>query len=135
MSGVRHVQAAIGSKDKVFSQGVHQHYDHLFKQGMGHTCGVGGTTCEGENSPSTQEEDTEVDTHTDRLGGQADKHPPVTGSGGRSDSLLLEETEDLTGTGKNPRRKRATPITSNIKINEAKTDERTFILPAADGNF
>lgn len=64
MSGVRHVQAAVGSKDKVFSQGVHQHYDHFFKQGMGHTCGVGGTTCEGENSPSTQEEDTEVDTHT-----------------------------------------------------------------------
>lgn len=53
---------------------------------------------------------------------------PVIGSAGRSDSLLLDEKEDLTGTGKNPRRKRAMPITSNIKINEAKTDERTFIL-------
>lgn len=53
---------------------------------------------------------------------------PVSGSAGRSDSLLLDEKEDLTGTGKNPRRKRAMPITSNIRINDAKTDERTFIL-------
>lgn len=53
---------------------------------------------------------------------------PVSGSSGRSDSLLLEEREDLTGTGKKPRRKRAMPITSSSRINEAKTDERTFIL-------
>lgn len=55
---------------------------------------------------------------------------PVSGSAGRSDSLLLDEREDLTGTGKNPRRKRAMPITSDINTNEAKTDERTFISPA-----
>lgn len=59
---------------------------------------------------------------------------PVSGSAGRSDSLLLDEKEDLTGTGKNPRRKRAMPITSNIKIKEAKTDERTFMV-LADGHF
>lgn len=59
---------------------------------------------------------------------------PVSGSLGRSDSLLLDEKEDLTGTGKNPRRKRAMPITSKIKINEAKTDERTFIV-AVGGHF
>lgn len=59
---------------------------------------------------------------------------PVSGSAGRSDSLLLDDRDDLTGTGKNPRRKRATPITSSIKINEAKTDERTFIL-LVNGHF
>lgn len=53
---------------------------------------------------------------------------PANGSRGRSDSLLLEDNEDLTGTGKKPRRKRATPITSNIKMKEAKTDERSFIV-------
>lgn len=59
---------------------------------------------------------------------------PVSGSAGRSDSLFLDDREDLTGTGKNPRRKRATPITSHIRMNEAKTDDRTFILPV-DGHF
>lgn len=59
---------------------------------------------------------------------------PVSGSAGRSDSLFLAEREDLTGTGKNPRRKRAMPITSDIKMNEAKTDERTFIV-LLDGPF
>lgn len=59
--------------------------------------------------------------------------PPARGSAGRSDSLLLDEKEDFTGTGKNPLRKRATPMTSNMRINEAKTDERTFIL-LADGH-
>lgn len=59
---------------------------------------------------------------------------PVSGSAGRSDSWLLDEKEDLTGTGKNPRRKRAMPITSSIKIKEAKTDERTFIL-LVDGHL
>lgn len=59
---------------------------------------------------------------------------PVSGSAGRSDSLFLDERDDLTGTGKNPRRKRAMPITSEIRINVAKTDERTFILPA-DGHL
>lgn len=53
---------------------------------------------------------------------------PVSGSAGASDSLLLEASEDLTGTGKNPLKKRATANTSNIKIIEAKTDERIFIL-------
>lgn len=53
---------------------------------------------------------------------------PVCGSAGRSDSLLLDDTEDFRGTGKNPRRKSATPTTSHIKMNEANTDERTFIL-------
>lgn len=59
---------------------------------------------------------------------------PVSGSAGRSDSLFLDEKEDLRGTGKNPRKKRAMPITSNIKMNDAKTDERTFIL-LVDGYF
>lgn len=59
---------------------------------------------------------------------------PVSGSAGRSDSLLLDGREDLTGTGKNPRRKRATPTTSHIRMNVANTDERTFILPS-DGHF
>lgn len=58
----------------------------------------------------------------------------MSGSAGRSDSLFLDDREDLTGTGKNPRRKRATPITSHIRMNEAKTDERTFIL-SVDGHF
>lgn len=59
---------------------------------------------------------------------------PVSGSAGRSDSLFLDEREDLTGTGKNPLRKRAMPITSNVKITQAKTDERTFMV-LADGHF
>lgn len=59
---------------------------------------------------------------------------PVSGSAGRSDSLLLDEREDLTGTGKKPRRKRAMPITSDIKINEANTDDRIFIL-LVDGHL
>lgn len=62
------------------------------------------------------------------------RRSPVNGSAGRSDILFLDDREDLTGTGKNPRRKRATPITSHIRMNEAKTDERTFILPV-DGHF
>lgn len=53
---------------------------------------------------------------------------PVKGSAGRSDSLLLDEKDDLTGTGKNPLRKRAMPNTSNIRNEEAKTDERILIL-------
>lgn len=55
---------------------------------------------------------------------------PVSGSAGRSDSLFLDAREDLTGTGKNPRRKRAIPITSDIKMSVAKTDERTFMFPS-----
>lgn len=54
---------------------------------------------------------------------------PASGSAGRSDSLFLDARELLTGTGKNPRRKRVIPITSDIKISVAKTDERTFIMP------
>lgn len=54
---------------------------------------------------------------------------PESGSAGRSDSLFLDAREDLIGTGKNPRRKRAIPITSDIKMSVAKTDVRTFILP------
>lgn len=59
---------------------------------------------------------------------------PVSGSAGRSDRLFLDAREDLTGTGKNPRRKRVIPITSDIKISVAKTDERIFIMPD-DGHF
>lgn len=54
---------------------------------------------------------------------------PDSGSAGRSDSIFLDAREDLIGTGKNPRRKRAIPITSDIKMSVAKTDVRTFILP------
>lgn len=55
---------------------------------------------------------------------------PASGSAGKSDSLLLEEKDDLTGTGKNPLRKRATPTTSNIKMKQANRDERTLIAVA-----
>lgn len=60
--------------------------------------------------------------------GGDDVNSPVSGSAGRSDSRFLDAREDLTGTGKNPRRKRVIPITSDIKISVAKTDERTFIM-------
>lgn len=62
-------------------------------------------------------------------GGDGVNSVPVSGSAGRSDHLFLDAREDLTGTGKNPRRKRVIPITSDIKISVAKTDERTFIMP------
>lgn len=67
-------------------------------------------------------------------GASSELSSPVRGSAGRSDSLLLEDREDLTGTGKNPRRKRATPTASHIRMNVANTDERTFMLPS-DGYF
>ena len=61
-------------------------------------------------------------------------HPPVRGSGGRSDSLFLAETEDFTGTGKNPRRKSAMPRTWAIMMKEVNTDVRIFMLTLDSGS-
>lgn len=55
-------------------------------------------------------------------------HTPVSGSEGRSDSWLLDEAEDFTGTGKKPRRKSAMANTWAIITNEANTDVRIFML-------
>lgn len=64
----------------------------------------------------------------------AELSSPVSGSAGRSDSLLLDDSEDLTGTGKNPRRKSATPTASHMRMNVANKDDRTFMLPS-EGHF
>jgi len=56
------------------------------------------------------------------------KDLPVCGSAGKSVSLLLAEKEDLTGTGKNPLRKRATDKISNMRHNKANTDELSFMM-------
>lgn len=57
---------------------------------------------------------------------------PVSGSAGRSDTLLLEETEDLTGTGKNPLRNRAMLKTSHMRQSNANTDELNLMMNIND---
>lgn len=56
------------------------------------------------------------------------QHLPTKGSAGRSESLFIDEKEDLIGTGKNPLRKRATPRSSMIRQNKAKTDDVSFMI-------
>lgn len=125
MSRVGQKHGSIGTKHKVLPEGVHQHDNHPFEQGLGGARRVRGASCKYMG----QREHRRVKGGACQPGGGAWLVPvsPVSGSGGRSDSLFLEDKDDFTGTGKNPRRKRATPRTSSIKIKEAKTDERTFI--------
>lgn len=66
--------------------------------------------------------------HTSPQETEMDSYPPVKGSAGRSDNLLLDDKDDLTGTGKNPLRNRARPSNSNMRQNDAKTDELTLIM-------
>lgn len=63
-----------------------------------------------------------------RTGGGEAGRSPASGSAGRSDNMFLDDKDDLIGTGKKPRRNRATPSTSKTKMKEANTDERIFML-------
>lgn len=45
MSGVGHVHATTGSKHKVLPQGIHEHYNHPFEQGVGEARGIRRAPC------------------------------------------------------------------------------------------
>lgn len=60
---------------------------------------------------------------------------PVCGSAGKSVTLLLSEKDDLTGTGKNPRRKRASDTISHMRHNKANTDELSFMMKSNNSHY